>query len=74
MSADYDFTLKLVENNIKGKKLEFSSGVFRVGGKGGGIDSYKENHRVLLNHNVNICLVYINSAVLLIKYIIRRLF
>ena len=74
LSADHDFCLKLVENNIKGKKLEFSTGVYRPGGKGGGIDSYIESHRLLLRHNVNIFIVYINSAVLLIKYFIRRLF
>ena len=74
LSADHDFTLRLVENNVKGKKLEFSSGAFRVGGRGGGIDSYKESHRLLINHNVNIFLVYTNSVILLIKYIIRRLF
>lgn len=74
LSADHDFTLRLVENNLKGKNLEFTSGAFRVGGKGGGIDSYKESHRLLIKHNVNIFLVYLNSAVLLVKYIIRRLF
>jgi len=74
LSADHDFTLRLVENNVKGKNLGFSFGAFRVGGKGGGIDSYKESHRLLINHNVNIFLVYLNSAVLLVKYHIRRLF
>ena len=74
LSADHDFTLRLVENSVKGKNLGFSSGAFRVGGKGGGIDSYKESHRLLIKHNVNIFLVYLNSAVLLVKYIIRRLF
>ena len=74
LSADHDFTLRLVENSVKGKNLRLSFGAFRVGGKGGRIDSYKESHRLLLNHNVNIFLVYINSAVLLIKYIVRRLF
>ena len=74
LSADHDFTLRLVENNLKGKNLEFTSGAFRVGGKGGGIDSHKESHRLLINHNVNIFLVYLNSAVLLFKSITRRLF
>lgn len=74
LSADHDFALRLVENSVKGKNLGFSSGAFRVGGRGSRVDSYIESHRLLLNHNVNIFLVYTNTAVLLIKYVIRRLF
>jgi len=74
LSADYDFTLRLIENKIKFKKLNFATGVFRLGGQSGGLKSYVENHKLLLNHKVNPILVYINTAILLIKLYFRKIF
>jgi len=73
LSADYDFTLKLVENGIKSKRLDFSTGVFRLGGQSGGVKSYIENHRLLLRHGANPLVVYVNTAILLTKLFFRRL-
>jgi glycosyltransferase involved in cell wall biosynthesis len=73
LSADYDFTLKLIENSIKSKRLDFSTGVFRLGGQSGGVKSYVENHRLLLRHGINPLIVYINTAILFAKLFFRRL-
>jgi len=73
LSAEYDFTLKLIENSIKSKRLDFSTGVFRLGGQSGGVKSYVENHRLLLRHGINPLIVYINTAILFAKLFFRRL-
>ena len=74
LSADYDFTLRLVENNILGKRLNFSTGVFRVGGASGGIPSYSENNKLLLKHKINPFLVYLNTLILVVKLYYRKFF
>ncbi len=73
LSADYDFTLRLVKNNIQFVKLDFSTGVFRLGGQSGGMRSYLENHKLLLVHGVNPVFVYINTMVLVVKLFIRKI-
>ncbi len=45
------------------KKIKFIAGAFRFGG----IETYIENHKIALKHKQTIVLVYINTAVLLIK-------
>jgi len=74
VSADYDFALKLLNTSFKGKRLDFSTGVFRMGGASGGVKSYLENHQLLLEHNVNFISVYFNTFILLTKLYIRKLF
>lgn len=74
LSADYDFTLRLVENNVLGKRLNFSTGVFRVGGASGGISSYRENNKLLLKHKINPFLVYLNTLILVVKLYFRKFF
>jgi len=72
LSADYDFTLRLMSHHVKFKRLNFSTGMFRLGGESGGAESYLENHKLLLHHNVNPIFVYINTIVLFIKLFFRR--
>ena len=72
LSADYDFILRIIENKMQGIRLDFSSGMFRLGGQSGGVQSYLENHRLLLNHGVNFLLVYLNSVILLSKLFFRK--
>lgn len=74
LSADYDFVLKLVEHGFKGKKLDFSTGAFRLGGVSGGSKSYLENHRLLLEHKINPIFVYLNTFILFSKMYIRNFF
>ena len=73
LSADYDFTLRLIENKMQPKQLDFSTGVFRLGGQSGGTKSYLENHRLLLNHGVNPITVYTNTAILFLKLFARKI-
>ena len=72
LSADYDFALRVVEHGFKGEILDFSTGVFRIGGASGGVGSYLENHKLLLHHNVNPIFVYLNTIVLFTKLFFRR--
>ena len=72
LSADYDFTLRLMSHHVKFKRLDFSTGMFRLGGQSGGVGSYLENHKLLLRHNVNPIFVYLNTIVLFIKLFFRR--
>ena len=73
LSADYDFTLKLIENRIKSKKLDFATGVFRLGGQSGGVKSYVENYKLLLHHGTNPMIVYFVTAILFIKLFFRKI-
>lgn len=73
LSADYDFALKLIENNYQGLKLSFKTGCFRLGGVSGGFESIKENHRLLLEHNQNYFLVWLNTLLLILKLKIRNI-
>jgi len=72
LSADYDFTLRLMAEKINSKYLNFSTGVFRLGGQSGGIASYRENHQLLLRHNVNPVYVYLSTSILLVKLLLRK--
>jgi glycosyltransferase involved in cell wall biosynthesis len=74
LSADYDFILKIVKNGYKSEKLDFSTGVFRMGGASGGIKSYLENHKLLLKHNVNWIVLNINTFILITKLYTRKFF
>jgi glycosyltransferase involved in cell wall biosynthesis len=74
LSADYDFVLRLVEHDFKGKRLDSSTGVFREGGASGGLASYKENHRILLEHKTTSFLVYLNTFILVVKLYFRKFF
>ena len=74
LSADYDFVLRLVEHNLKGQRLNFSTGIFREGGASGGLASYKENHKILLEHKMTPFLVYLNTFNLVVKLYFRRFF
>lgn len=73
LSADYDFVLRLIESKYKPAKLNFSTGVFRLGGQSGGIETFMENHKLLLNHKFNPILVYFNTIVLITKFYIRKI-
>jgi len=37
LSADYDFTLRLIEHKMKFKRLDFITGAFRLGGQSGDV-------------------------------------
>ena len=71
LSSDYDFSLKLENSNFIGKKIKFVTGAFRLGGHSGGIETYMENHTIALKHKHNIVLVYMNTAILLMKMYFR---
>ena len=71
LSADYDFVLRLIENNYKGVELSFKTGCFRVGGVSGGIETIKENYDLLLEHKQSFLLVCLNSIILTLKLKIR---
>ena len=70
--ADYDFVLRLLENNFKCLKLDFITGCFRVGGVSGDFRVLDESHKLLLNHKKNKLSVYLNIFMLKIKYFIRN--
>ena len=75
VSSDYDFVLRMIENDCtRGVKLTFSTGRFRLGGRSGGYETYIENHQILLQHGVNIFIVYLNSGILFLKLFFRKLF
>ena len=71
LSADYDFTLKLLKNKNKSIYLNFSFGGFRSGGRSGSLGSWLDSRKVLLSHNVNINLanlLFLRSLFLTILY------
>jgi glycosyltransferase involved in cell wall biosynthesis len=74
LSADYDFILRLIENKMRSKRVDFKSGVFRLGGQSGGKKSYFENHKLLLKHGVNPVLVFLNTTILFAKLFLRKVF
>lgn len=74
LSGDYDFELRLLKSYYKGMNSNIVTGVFRLGGKSGGISTYRENHQLLLKHGVSPIIVYVNSIVLITKLIIRNIF
>lgn len=71
VSADYDFSLRLIENRFKGIELSFTTGVFRLGGQSGGISTYNEDLMISLKHKTNPLIAYFNILVLLTKMKIR---
>ena len=72
LSADYDFILKLIENNYTSIRLEKNVGFFRMGGESGGFKSFIENKNILLSHNINRYIVYKNFIKSSIKLLLRR--
>ena len=73
LSADYDFIFKIDGAKYQGVELNFKTGCFRLGGASGGIESIKENHRLLLKHKKNYFLVWLNTFILTFKLRIRNL-
>jgi len=72
LSSDYDFSLRLVNSDFIGKKIKYATGIFRLGGQSGGMETYMENHKIALKHKHNILLVYINTVILLMKMYFRN--
>lgn len=73
LSSDYDFTLKLAFSDLENIRLDFPTGVFRLGGQSGGTKSYIENHNLLISHNVNPIIVYLNTFILFFKMYLRKI-
>jgi glycosyltransferase len=74
LSSDYDFSLRLIENNLMSKNIGCVTGVFRLGGQSGGIKTYRENHKISLIHRTNPFFVYLNTAILILKMLGRNMF
>ena len=73
LSADYDFVLTLIEKKIRKVELLQSVGFFRDGGQSGEIQSFLENKNILLEHNVNIAIVYKNFLKSYFKMTVRKI-
>lgn len=58
LSADYDFLLKILENDFKGFRLEEPTGVFRSGGQSGGFKTFYENSKLLEHRGVSKIKIY----------------
>jgi glycosyltransferase involved in cell wall biosynthesis len=52
LSADLDFSLKLLENNILNVEVNEPIGFFRCGGRSGGLKTWKETKNVLSDHGL----------------------
>lgn len=53
ISADYDFTIRLIRANYNGVKIEGPISVFRLGGMSSGMRAFRENPNMLRNHGVS---------------------
>lgn len=72
LSADYDFLLKILENDFKGFRLEEPTGIFRSGGQSGGFKTFYENKDILLSRDVPIFFIYKNMLASLLKILLAN--
>ena len=72
LSSDYDFLLKLVDSNLKSIELKEITGVFRVDGQSGGINTYLDNIKVLSEHNVSKRKIYKTIFISYIKILLTK--
>lgn len=73
VSADYDFSLKLIEFGLNGQFLDITTGVFRLGGQSGGVQTYKENYKIAINHHANKYIIVLNLLILMLKKYLRKI-
>ena len=74
LSADYDFSLRLLEKSYKGFNLGMATGKFRSGGISGGISTFVDTKNVLLSYNISKILVYKNMFASVAKVLLLRWF
>ncbi len=72
ISADYDFCLRMIEQNIASCELYFTTGKFRLGGISGSMKTYLENHMLLKNRLAS-PLRYLNTTILIVKFLLRKI-
>lgn len=73
VSADYDFSLRLIEFGLNGHFLDITTGVFRLGGQSGGIKTYKENYKIAIDHHANKYIIVLNLVILMLKMYLRKI-
>jgi len=74
LSADYDFSLRLLGKNYKGFNLGMVTGKFRSGGNSGGISTFVDTKNVLLSHSAPKVLVYKNMFFSIVKVFLLKYF
>jgi len=74
LSADYDFSLRLLRENYKGFNLDMATGKFRSGGSSGGLSTFLDTKDVLLSHNAPKTMVYKNMFFSIAKVLLLRYF
>jgi glycosyltransferase involved in cell wall biosynthesis len=53
LSADYDLLLRLHRNNFKGVENCNSVGAFRMGGKSGGVETFRQSRLIAMAHGLS---------------------
>jgi glycosyltransferase involved in cell wall biosynthesis len=70
-SADYDFILRMIEADYKGREVDKHTGVFRMGGVSGGWSTIFDNYMVLSSRGIPRFIIYRRLLSSLTKLLIR---